>query len=897
MELIAFIISLLALVTIFMPWVNFFRYGGLRDDIEILRSRIKELEYKAYEQQNAAPAQEQTTPAEPEPETEPEPQPETTVAAPEPPPVIAEPEPAPSHIPYVAKTIEKTDIKASFEQHIATKLPVWIGSISLILAAFFLVKYSIEFGWLGPLGRVILGGLFGGGLLAAGQYISARPKISNAVQISQGLIGAGLVALYVSLYAAINLYELIGPLSGFGGMCLVTAMAVILSLRHGQPIAVFGLIGGLLTPALVSTTEPNTIALFSYLFLLFASLSTVLIRKGWWTLAVITLIGMFMWSAAWMAFLFTASEAFILIIFALAMTTVVLAGTGKRIAEDTLEDNEKTTVHILNTAAISGGAITVLWVSLKITISLFDWSMLGLFSLALIALTYFKQDVYEKPLYVKLAAVLSLFYVWAADAPLLDALTVIAGIAAVYIGAASILMRKVADPRFWALVQCSTALALYLISYAVLDLPAWWMESFAMFWGILSLVLASFAAYQATDIQSKYRADNTIRQHLVTIYCLTASAFISLGLAIEMPWAYMPLAFAGQIAATAWAYKRTDISCLKYIMYVLTLIFIGLNYEQLLLFSSVILSSLVGETPSRSYYSRFILENPLVNLGIPSVLLYASLWFTMQRDKADKKLIHALFGTASVLILFTAYYLFRAYFHTGSGHIFASEIGFIERGIVTITLGLVGIGAMEFVRKHDIEFLKPWGQGIFRMAITRLVYFDLFLHNPYFADSQFVGDMPLINGVTMTYGFGLAFCGWALYRRDMMTSGEFAKKFFSALSLSCLFALTSFNVAQFFNGGFIEADHMSSAELYAYSVVWLLTGIGLLAAGIKTDDKPTRMAALGFLTLAVCKVFLLDAAGLEGLFRVASFLGLGISLIGLSYFYTRFISDKDKSTA
>ena len=39
--------------------------------------------------------------------------------------------------------------------------------------------------------------------------------------------------------------------------------------------------------------------------------------------------------------------------------------------------------------------------------------------------------------------------------------------------------------------------------------------------------------------------------------------------------------------------------------------------------------------------------------------------------------------------------------------------------------------------------------------------------------------------------------------------------------------------------------------------------------------------------LAVGKVFLVDAAGLAGLLRVASFMALGFSLIGIGWVYTR----------
>jgi uncharacterized membrane protein len=103
-----------------------------------------------------------------------------------------------------------------------------------------------------------------------------------------------------------------------------------------------------------------------------------------------------------------------------------------------------------------------------------------------------------------------------------------------------------------------------------------------------------------------------------------------------------------------------------------------------------------------------------------------------------------------------------------------------------------------------------------------------------------------------------------------------------------LFAFASFTVRQYFHGGHMMQGSVSAAELYAYSVAWLVTGLGLLTLGIKKQNKAARMASLAFVILAVLKVFLFDAAELEGLYRVFSFLGLGVSLIGLSYFYTKF---------
>jgi len=170
------------------------------------------------------------------------------------------------------------------------------------------------------------------------------------------------------------------------------------------------------------------------------------------------------------------------------------------------------------------------------------------------------------------------------------------------------------------------------------------------------------------------------------------------------------------------------------------------------------------------------------------------------------------------------------------------------------------------------------------IAIGRFAYFDLLLLNPYWASGQNTGSVPIFNGITLTYGGGLILCIWGILKG--IKPGA---KIYQALGLIALFALVTFTVRQFFQGGDIHEGVVSSAELYSYSVAWLLTGLGLLGYGIQKDHKPARMVSLGFIVLAIIKVFLFDAAELEGLYRVFSFLGLGVSLIGLSYFYTKFV--------
>src|SRR5690606_13900932 len=112
------------------------------------------------------------------------------------------------------------------------------------------------------------------------------------------------------------------------------------------------------------------------------------------------------------------------------------------------------------------------------------------------------------------------------------------------------------------------------------------------------------------------------------------------------------------------------------------------------------------------------------------------------------------------------------------------------------------------------------------------------------------------------------------------------------------FAFLGYEVRHYFNfAGDGGAAVSGDAELYAYSIVWLVYGAGLLVAGILTRQALLRYASLAVLVLVVAKVFLLDMSDLTGLLRVASFLGLGIALLALGFLYRRYVFRDDSEPA
>ena len=74
------------------------------------------------------------------------------------------------------------------------------------------------------------------------------------------------------------------------------------------------------------------------------------------------------------------------------------------------------------------------------------------------------------------------------------------------------------------------------------------------------------------------------------------------------------------------------------------------------------------------------------------------------------------------------------------------------------------------------------------------------------------------------------------------------------------------------------------------------TGVALLGLGFWRDVTALRHAGMALVILVILKVFVIDMAGLKGLLRVSSFLGLGATLIGLGYAYRHFGMDPGRST-
>ena len=192
-----------------------------------------------------------------------------------------------------------------WESLVGVKLFSAFAGVAMVIGAVLFLRYSVEAGWLQPPVRVAIGILVAIALLVVCELKAARryPVTANAMD------AAAIAILFATFFAAHALWNLIPSLVAFVLLAVVTALAVLLSIRRDSLyIAVLGLLGGFATPALLSTGEDRPIPLFAYLLLLNVGLAQVAYTKRWPVLTGLTLVLTTIYQWGWVFKFLSASS-------------------------------------------------------------------------------------------------------------------------------------------------------------------------------------------------------------------------------------------------------------------------------------------------------------------------------------------------------------------------------------------------------------------------------------------------------------------------------------------------------------------------------------------------------------------------------------------------------------
>lgn len=884
----------------------------------------------------------------PEPVVAPQLDEDSTPPLPEP--IPAATLPGPAAIPLAAPP------RIALEELLGSKLPIWGGGITLAVAGFFIVKYSIDTGLLSPGVRIVLALVFAAVLVAAGEFAKRWSATAIDPRVSQALAGAGIAVAYAAILMAANVYALIGPGVAFAGLAAVTIGALALAFRLGAPSAVLGLVGGLSAPALVG--GKGSIAILAiYLALTIAGVAGVARNRKWRWLAALALGGGFGWGAIMLvmqAIDVTATLSIGAYLIVLAFAIPIIAGRdAKGLIRLLPPALAATQLAIL---IVQGGYGPLVWAFYgllaagTIAVARMDAAQRLLPPMAL-AVGIIVTAIWPVPPFALFVAVVvigaSLFAIDAAlrlpkgdkrDAGQLVA-ALIASLSLGYFKTngisghswAAIATLLAVPPMAFALLQWrrdakSDPRFVILIagSLALLDAAAslafghrWWGPAMAALAAAtafianrtacnqvamvarVGLAIAITALFGAPAVACHAHSDKWLIAVTLALAAAASAAFAHFeigrrwSLAVQALAALLFSLALGQVVPDQWL-------AVANIGVALALIEAGrlrgkpvlagagaigavgalLTLEPL----GIVLTGVAGTISGMPLLVTAVPQplDALVKLVLPAALIGVAAWRT--GGAVPRIATTAILWTAGVIGLAGLLVLWKQLFMLDSNAAFVLR-GMAER--VSLTTLLYAGGWAAWHQRARLAIARPVALTLTALALARTIGFDVLLFNPLWVRQQ-VGGWPLVNLLVPAYLLPLFWLAQAARREPAMAAR--AASVWTGIQMALVLAFAASSVRQVFQGTLLDVGGVGMAEDITRSLVAIGVAVGFLVWGIRQRVRAWRIASLGLMLLAVGKVFLFDASGLEGLARIGSFVALGLSLIGIGWLYSRYLS-------
>jgi uncharacterized membrane protein len=783
---------------------------------------------------------------------------------------------------------------ARLEERLASRWLLWLGAAALALSGVFLINYAVERGLLTPAARIVLALLLGIALTFGGEWVRRYSlpsfvRVGSANMVAGALTSAGIFIAFASVYAAESLYSLISPLMTFLGLGIISLVAFALATVHAPIVAILGLLAGFLTPAAVSSDRPSIWGLFGYLSLIVIASLAVVRYRNWIWLAFGSIAGAGLWTVLWLTRGISQEDVIVLVAF-----QVLVAGAAVYLAKENIGAEAVEIwsgigkITLVEWAA--WGAIALASLLIAASIDAGGSNDLGLAQLGVVsgAAIYAgrRWQRFDGIIIFVAMTILLVFALKPLGAEIEAARQQVAGISgppfqgligravwphllrallfAFLLGMAGyVALAESRRPQLWAAVSTLAAALLLALTYARLrELSA------DRLWAMISTGAAILALAAATRL-NEARGEQGYRLAL-GLYAAAVVAGVSFAFAFVFRNAWLTVALALQLPALAWLEEKLELKELRLLAFALAsavLIRLALN------------PYVLDYDATAELGAQWI----LYGYGVPAVAFFAaSRLFRRSADDLAVTVLEA--GALAFALLLVAFEIRLA----TEGRIKSPNLTFYELSLHTLVWLAAGWWRVRaFARSR--RPIDAWNAGILiTLGAVGVFIGQLAVLNPGFT-GEVVGEWPLLNKLLMGYLAPAVLL--VLIARDL-GSIEGLQRWRLAGAVGALilaFTWITLETKHAFQGERLLAWHQSDAEYYAYSAVWLCFAFGLLAAGLWRGQAALRYGALAVLLVAVLKVFISDMAGLEGLYRVASFLGLGLSLVAIGWIYQRFV--------
>lgn len=748
---------------------------------------------------------------------------------------------------------------------------IWLGGACVALAGVFLVRYSIEEGLLGPTARIFLALVFGVSFHGVAEWSRRRAGATHPAM--SALAGAGSITLYAALLSALRLYNLITPGTAFASMAVVALGTMVMARLHGPLLAAFGIIGAFLVPIVVSTGDGEIRILLIYALTVSAS-ALLLMRYVyrpwlWWGFA----IGALFWGYAALGGANTGASV-TLYFSALAYLVSALPHFDWTLRRESavpavsyrpatlLQLAEKEDRH----RVLFYGLLTVL-VAMTI-LAHPDTASPWLVGLPFFVVTLFLARRQDQLYWLPWVTLLTSSAAWLvarldliAQTPLIERLPVehqvtflsyLGAHAAVAAGLSLWNLSVTKRPAVWASLATLAPVVLLTLAYLLVTRP-----EVNWNWGLATMMFASVYLAMAKAALRKLSSDS------LTVWLFIGGHFaLALACAMVFEAASLTLALAAQFVSLAWVIRTLKLPSLGWLLKVVVAVVL----------TRLTLNPWLPDYPTDVHWS-------LWTYGGSTLLAVGGAYLLRPHAQLSKWVS----GAALHLLVLTLWTELR--YQLYGGNVYAAEYSFQE---AVLSMLLFASLALVYHVRAGLSttlgrYLRAYSTVL--LALATLIYAAILIQTQYSGRWLYegIGQTPLLNMATVAFGapvvFGLLFARFydAAYRRRFLM--------FSGVSA---FVFISLEIRHLWTGNVrLDAPGFSGGELYTYSAVWLALAIATVLAGTWRLGQDVYRAGMILLALVIAKLFFLDMAGLEGLFRVASFMGLGLSLLGISFLHQK----------
>ena len=738
-----------------------------------------------------------------------------------------------------------------WENLISVRLFAWLGGAALFLAAALFLQYSIQHGLISPAARVAIGLLVGAVALVGGDSVRARAQWAG-----QATSGAGVAILYASLFAAHARYELLSTPATFAGMILVTVTAGLLAVkRDAFLLAVLGLLGGFLTPYLLSTHEDHPIALFGYVLLLDLGVLAVARQKAWPGIRLLALVASAVLYAGWAAtFLDGVKVPYAMAAAAVLASLFAFPRPGAAEEEETQKRDLARAIPLL---ALAGPLLLTLVVSSRTALA------------------------------VSPAFLVGYLLILGAGGALVSQRLDFAPVVPIAAGFSVLALTLRVDAHLFPERRVETLALFGLVSAAYFCFWLFRRESFS---APVLRTAAAIALAGSLPIIFQVAAVEPQREPIAALWIFAFAH--SLGLL----WIGASLLSGGWILG-AQVVLYIALLCLcgrfqnprlhEFLAPILipTLLFWSLPFlgdrfraDRLSWLSAAV-------APLIHYPILYVLAKPTwtaAPLGAAAVVFAAASLVALRRaakivgDEKERRYAMALFGAVTLAFITAAIPIL------------------LDKEWITVAWALEAASLAWLATRIPEDGLVKAAAALSAAAFFRLVA------NPELWGYHARSGTPVLNWYLYTFGIpAAAFIASARWTKGNAWARTVRlPEILSAAAGVILFVLINVEIADFYSTGVGLTFRLKGgglAEDMTYSLAWGVFAVGLLLLGLARRSKPTRAAALGVLVLTIGKVFLHDLWDLGALYRVGSIVGLALALLAVSFLTQRFVLAKEES--